>query len=331
MCSQTVRELTLSPNPTYVVLPYHTTTITTQANKHNLVFKVPFEGFRPIIHAPFFQESDYQFLAAGEIITSTWDIGQVHDLSFGGNFTLYSEGFIPVVDRNGDITFPNPAPYRSNVLGISVDGPSAANVRHSLGFQAKRHVVQPDCTPTQLKQMNTALMLCASRAAAASAAAASGPPEKMLEYFKSDDPFTRSTVAAVFERAAAECRDGMSVKQHCIDVNQKCRSDAHLAYTDEKHLAYTNKKENIIGTCPAFWRLPSNLGDCRHADMGLVALHEATHLVHVGDTVDFACYDYGCAVEQLGAGQLLRHAQTYALFAQCEFSCPRMLMCGYCC
>jgi deuterolysin len=245
----------------------------------------------------------------------------------GGEFVISTEGFIPILEIH-DRRFDHAAPvfYRTNHLVASVDGWSAANVRNSF---VKRHVlVAASCTSTQLSDMTLALAGCASMARAASQVATSGPGKRLIEFFKSDSPATRSRVADVFNRAEAECANGTAVRQYCSDRRGKCTDDEL-----DNTVAYAIIDKDYIGTCPKFWTLPNVDPRCYAPDKAHVALHEATHLRQVGSMTDLffdkiqfkvrGCYGHQCVTEELSEAENLRNADTYALFAHGEFPAPR--------
>lgn len=276
--------------------------------------KVPFDGLRLRVQTSALDETAFTPLAAGSSISTTFDIAQVHDLSVGGSFSVSSSGFIPYAKGDSVDLAPEPLSYTTNSLTASVHGPTAAKVRRDFHDIAKRQVVQSDCTGTKLTQTNTALSQCRQLAAAASSAAASGAAAKMTEYFKSSSSSTRSTVAAVFGRVATECGGGRVSKQYCSDVYSSCSSGV---------LAYTLPSQSYMVNCPLYFSALSALSKTCHAqDKATTTLHETTHLSQIAGTTDQGgCYGYSC-VQSLSASQNLKHADTYALFANGKSKLP---------
>ncbi|KAH8903745.1 hypothetical protein BR93DRAFT_981085 [Coniochaeta sp. PMI_546] len=272
--------------------------------------KVPFDGLRLRIMTSNLDESAFQSLAAGETITKTWDIAQVHDLSAGGPISVSSTGFIPYAEANSTTLSPDPLTFASNVLTATIDGAAASLIRRNFHALAERQIVQSDCTSTKLTATRTSLTECQQLAAAASSAAASGPAAKMTEYFKSSTTATRNTVSGIFAKVAAECgaspTGGVS-KLYCSDVYRSCSSGV---------LAYTLPSQTYMVNCNLYYSALSSLSKtCHDQDQATTTLHETTHLTQVAGTTDQGgCYGYNC-VKSLTAAQNLKHADTYALFA----------------
>jgi len=254
-------------------------------------------------------DSAFQPLDPGSSLTTTWDIAQVHDLSSGGPVSVAASGFIPYATGNSTVLSPKPLPFSSNTLTATIDGAAAALVRRQFHALAERQAVQSDCTGTKLTATRTALSECQQLAAAASQAASSGDAAKMTEYFKSSSSQTCSTVAAVFGRVAAECGSGGSgvSKLYCSDVYRSCSSGV---------LAYTLPSQSYMVNCNLYYSALSSLSrTCHDQDQATTTLHETTHLSQIAGTTDQGgCYGYSC-VKSLSAAQNLKHADTYALFA----------------
>jgi deuterolysin len=261
-------------------------------------------------------ESAFQSIAGGETITTSWDIAQVHDLSTGGPISVASSGFIPYAAGNSTVLSPAPLSFASNTLTTTIDGAAAAIVRRSFHSLAQRQVIQSDCTGSKLSATRTALSECQQLAAAASQAASSGPAAKMTEYFKSSSSQTRSTVSSVFARVASECGsspNGGVSRLYCSDVYQSCSSGV---------LAYTLPSQSYMVNCNLYYTALSSLSrKCHDQDQATTTLHETTHLSQIAGTTDQGgCYGYNC-VQSLSGAQNLKHADTYALFANGEIYC----------
>ncbi|KAB5513151.1 Deuterolysin metalloprotease family-domain-containing protein [Coniochaeta sp. 2T2.1] len=272
--------------------------------------RIPFDGLRMRISTANLDDSAFEPLAAGETITKTWDIAEVHDLSAGGPISVASSGFIPYAVGNSTTISDTPVSFSSNTLTTTVDGAAAAIVRRNFHALTQRQIVQSDCTGTKLTATRTALTQCAQLASAASQAAASGDAAKMTEYFKSSSSSTRSTVAGIFSKIASECGaspNGGVSKLYCSDVYRSCSSGV---------LAYTLPSQTYMVNCPLYYSALTPLSQtCHDQDQATTTLHETTHLTQIAGTTDQGgCYGYSCT-RSLTASQNLRHADTYALFA----------------
>jgi deuterolysin len=203
--------------------------------------KVQFSGIRLYVSTKGLDESAFRVIAPGESIKTSFDIAEAHDVSAGGSFDVLSEGAISYAEADstdlvGAVTF------KSNVISTKIDGPEAAATRRSYLSKVKRTAVQSDCTGDKSESLLKALAICHTRAAAAAAAAQTNDV-KMIEYFKINTTSVRTTVAGVFERAAAECANstaGVS-KQYCTDQSRNCGGGV---------IAYTFPAQSYIVNCP---------------------------------------------------------------------------------
>lgn len=250
-------------------------------------------------------DSDFQSIPAGESITVTFDVAELHDLALGGKYTVQSSGSLAIADESNELT--GAIGFESNALELDVDGEQASATR--IDFHAKRAIVTNTCTGTQLSITRTALSNCASLARTGQQAATSGSAAKMEEFFKSSSSSTRSTVSTVFSRVASECGSTTSgiAQYYCSDPYSGCSGGV---------LAYTVPSANIMAYCPSYFnQLPAKATSCYGQDQGNTNLHEVTHLRQVKGTDDYGGYGYNF-VRSLSAAQNLNHADTYTLFAQ---------------
>ncbi|KAK3314168.1 Deuterolysin metalloprotease family-domain-containing protein [Apodospora peruviana] len=271
--------------------------------------KIAFDGIRLRVATSNLAEEAFQVIQAGETISTSWDVAEVHDLSAGGAFDISAVGALSYAEADSN-SITGSVPYTSNIVTASVDGAAAAKIRRAFRESIeKRTIVQSDCTGTRLTATRNAISNCRALAAAASSAAVSGSAAKMTEYFKSSSSSTRSTVAAVFGRVATECgstTSGVS-RQYCTDVYPACSSGV---------LAYTLPSQSYMVNCPLYFsNLPALTSTCHAQDQATTTLHEVTHLSQIKGTTDQSgCYGYSC-VQSLTAAQNLNHADTYSLFA----------------
>ncbi|KAF2115652.1 neutral protease [Lophiotrema nucula] len=263
--------------------------------------KVEFDGIRLRVTTLGLDEAAFQTIAAGETVEASFDIAEMHDVSFGGSFDVVSTGAVSYAEINST-EIAGVVPYSSNLVSTEINGAEAAKVRRA--FLNKRTVVQSDCTGTRRTALLTALSNCRSLASAA-ASAANTNNAKLTEYFKTTS--ARSTVVAVFNRVASECgstTSGVS-RYYCTDVYSSCSSGV---------LAYTLPSGSFIVNCPLEFTLPALTRTCHAQDQATTSLHETTHLTQIKGTSDYGVYGYN-AVRGLTAAQNLNHADTYALFA----------------
>ncbi|KAK3503257.1 Deuterolysin metalloprotease family-domain-containing protein [Neurospora crassa] len=267
---------------------------------------VAFDGLRLRVATSALPEDAFQLIAPGETVETSWDSAEVHDLSQGGSFDVKVAGILQYAHVNST-ELKGTLPYSSNIVTASVDGAAASQARRV--FHEKRSIVQSDCTGSRGSATRTAMSNCRALAARASQVASSGSASKMTEYFKSSSSYTRSTVAGVFARVANECGSTTSgyARYYCSDVYNACSSGV---------LAYTLPSASFMVNCPLYFNALSSLSSRCHAqDQATTTLHEVTHLSQIQGTSDQSgCYGYSC-VRQLSGSQNLKHADTYALFA----------------
>ncbi|SPJ85125.1 related to neutral proteinase [Fusarium torulosum] len=266
---------------------------------------VPFDGVRISLDTSVLDDTAFQSIPSGGSYEVSFDIAEFHDLSAGGKFSVLSSGALSFATENST-ELVGSVPFYSNRLDAEVDGPQAFSVRTA--FHQKRTNVQSDCSGNKLAATQAALANCARQASLAQQAASNGPAEKMEEYFKASDPATRSTVADVFSRIAAECgsTNAGDSRYYCSDVYGSCQNGV---------LAYTLPGGSYMAYCDLYFdRLPATTTNCHGQDQGNTNLHEMTHLNQIKGTSDFGGYGYNF-LRSLTAEQNINHADTYALFA----------------
>lgn len=264
--------------------------------------KVPFAGIRLRIASSFdFGEDSFQTISAGESLQTLFNIGELHDLSEGGDYNLVASGVLSYAGSN-TTEIAGTVSYSSNSISATVNGAQAAEVQKK--FVEERTALQTDCTGTKKTAQVTALSNCASLAKL-SASAATSNSAKVVEYFKTASAST--TLVSVFNKVASECgstSSGVS-KQYCTDVYSDCSSGV---------LAYTIPSRSVMVSCPLYFSaLPGLTKSCHAQDQATTTLHETTHLTQIKGTQDLG-YGYSAATK-LTSAQALNNADSYALFA----------------
>jgi deuterolysin len=237
-------------------------------------------------------------------------VGEVHDLSSGGKFDIYSAGVMHFAGENSN-TLVGSVPYHSNSITADINGSEASSLLKSFRKADKRTDVQSDCTGQKLSVTQAALSNCARLAAAAQQAASSND-DKVNEYFKDASESTKSTVADVFAKVAQECGSttGGASKYYCTDVDNGCQQGV---------LAYTVPSQSFQAYCdPYFEDLPDLTSSCHAQDQATTNLHETTHLSEIKGTDDLG-YGYDNAMK-LDTQDALNNADTYALFANAIYA-----------
>lgn len=262
---------------------------------------VPFAGIRLRVTTSGLDDEAFHTIAAGETIQALFNVGELHDLSEGGDYNLVTSGVVSYAAPN-TTEIVGTVPFSSNSISVTVDGAQAAEVQRR--FVEKRTIVQSDCTGSKKTAQVNALANCASLAKL-SASAATSNSAKVLEYFKSAS--ASSTLVTVFNRIASECgstTSGVS-RQYCTDVYGACSSNV---------LAYTLPSASYMVSCPLYFSyLPALTKTCHAQDQATTTLHEVTHLSQIKATQDLG-YGYSAATK-LSASQALNNADSYALFA----------------
>ncbi|KAF2726972.1 hypothetical protein EJ04DRAFT_517549 [Polyplosphaeria fusca] len=270
---------------------------------------ITFDGVRLMISTVDLTEDDFQLIAPGGTIESTFDIAELYDLSAGGVFDIIAKGAFSYAASSGSV-LAGVAQYTSNRVSVNVDGAMAAKVRQRLHSSiVKRINLQSDCSSDQRTVILAALKNCVTRATGA-AAAANNNTAKMNEYFKRTDSTTRSTVAGVFNKVVSECgstTSGIS-RLFCTDIYPSCQP-RNLAYTLPGSASY-------IVFCPLYFSSnPALTKTCHGVDQVWTTIHEMTHLTGIKGTDDYGTYGYN-GVLGLSADKNINHADTYASFAK---------------
>ncbi|KAI1850876.1 hypothetical protein JX265_004930 [Neoarthrinium moseri] len=267
--------------------------------------QVAFAGIRLRVSTQNLDEDAFHIIEAGETIEALFNIGELHDLSEGGEYNVVASGAVSYAALDSTI-IEGVVPYTSNSISAKVDGAEAAEVQRR--FVEKRTTVQSDCTGSKRTAQITALNNCVSLARAAASAATSNTA-KVTEYFKSTS--ASSTLVTVFNRVASECGTSGGVsKQYCTDVYGACSSNV---------LAYTLPSGSYMVSCPLYFSaLPALTKSCHAQDQATTTLHEVTHLSQIKGTQDLG-YGYSAAT-RLSASQALNNADSYALFANAIYA-----------
>lgn len=267
---------------------------------------VQFNGIRLRVAPSRLTADSFQTLAAGESLTTEFDLAHAHDLSGGGTYHVELSGALSTASSASSTDLAGAVPYRSNRLSIAVDGAAAGAAASAFHLQRRSKV--KDCAGTQLSVTQAALSGCAQLAAAAASAASGGDAGKMTEYFKGADNSTRGVVSGVFSKIAAECGSTTAgvADYYCSDPFDACADGV---------LAYTVPARSYMAYCPLYFsELPARTERCHAQDQATTNLHEVTHLRQIKGTEDYGGYGYEF-LQGLTKEQNLNHADTYALFA----------------
>ncbi|KAK2592334.1 hypothetical protein QQS21_009953 [Conoideocrella luteorostrata] len=271
--------------------------------------EVQFQGIRQRITTKNLGDDAFEHIPAGKSIEVVFNVGEVHDLSAGGNFDILSTGVMQFA-ADKDNTLIGSVPYASNKLNTVVNGSEAASIMKTFRV-TKRVSVQSDCTGQKLSVTRAALSNCAKLAKAAQSAAQSNDA-KVKEYFKDSSSSTKNKVAQVLGKVATECgsTSGGVSKYYCTDVDNGCSSGV---------LAYTVPSQSFQAYCDLYFEdLPGLTSRCHAQDQATTNLHEVTHLRQIAGTGDLG-YGYQNAM-RLNNKQALNNADTYALFANAIYA-----------
>lgn len=269
--------------------------------------KVPFEGIKIRLLTSGLGPDDFLTLGAGETKNVTVETAALHTLNDGGDFDVFAKGLLPYAEANSTSLAGN-LPYSSNKLTMSVDGAIAATVAKAI---TKRTTLGTSCTDTKLSTLQTALSNCQKQASAAASAANAGT--KLDIYFKSASASTKDEVAGRLTAVANDCGSTASTTStNCNDPYNGCSASV---------LAYTVPSLNSITYCDIFFTaLPAVATSCHGQDQATTVLHEDTHAdaVYSPGTDDLG---YGFeAASALSNADALNNADTYALYANGEFT-----------
>ncbi|KAG6008156.1 hypothetical protein E4U21_004913 [Claviceps maximensis] len=265
--------------------------------------KVDFHGVRQRITTQNLDEAAFEHIPAGKSVDVVFNVGQVHDLSPGGNINIQSSGVMHFANQDNN-QLAGSVPYTSNTIHTEIDGPKAASVLESFRVNnMKRATVDSDCSGSRASAASAALDNCFKIAGLAQSAAQSND-DKVMEYFKDTSAGTKSIIASVFEKVANECGTAGSSTYYCSDLNNSC-SEGVVAYT----MPFAGREVY----CDYYFGLPAVTSKCHGQDQATTTLHEMTHLNSVALTSDNA-YGYD-NIMNLDTASALDNAESFSLFA----------------
>ncbi|TEA14275.1 Neutral protease 2-like protein [Colletotrichum sidae] len=271
---------------------------------------VPFDGVRLRLAPPDLITGDsFKTIAPKEVLNLSFDFGQMHDLTAGGNYDITAVSSIPYA-KGGSTKIEGYIPIMSNTLSVkNVNGTQVGITRRDFHLEAKRVAIQAGCTRQQNTMVNDALIHCTNLATDA-ARAAMNNEKKMKEYFKTFSNDARRAVSLTMTKVANECRSRLAAQSvsslYCTDVYSSCKDGV---------LAYTVPSLKYMVNCPLYFhRLPSLTKTCHAQDQATTTLHEMTHLTQIRGTLDWGVYGYD-AIKTLPSEKNLFHADTFCLFA----------------
>ncbi|KID83919.1 metallo-endopeptidase [Metarhizium guizhouense ARSEF 977] len=192
---------------------------------------------------------------------------------------------------------------------------SCGTVPASHADMGKRASVKDDCS--QKDVIETALKTCVQYAEAG-AKEANNKENPLFEFFfKKENDAQRGQVAEQLQAIANECRatQGGAISVTCTDGTiEKCTGPDGRDYTAWANQKLGSTPGSIVQLCKPFF---GSLGSgCGQLDRPGVLVHEFSHaLVGTDDFKDSGGYGLG-VVLKLPASDNLKHADTWALFAQ---------------
>jgi deuterolysin len=255
-------------------------------------------------------EDAFTTLEPGHSFTSVINIAALHEVK-GGDYAVSTDGAIPYAATN-TTEIEGSVAYESNLLTLTLSEDDIAVVPRAVPVLDRRTILT-SCSGTEDTEHRSALSQMVNLATTVSKAASSGSATKFSEFFKTTSSATRQNVAARYaaiSREAASTTSG-ATRYYCDDP---------YAYCDSYTLAYTLPSHNLVVNCPLYYSLPTLSRVCRQQDQVTTALHEFTHAgaVYSPGTQDYA-YGYSAST-RLSSAQAVLNADTYALYANGEFT-----------
>ncbi|EEP77157.1 predicted protein [Uncinocarpus reesii 1704] len=269
---------------------------------------IPFSGVDFYFNMANLPAEAFKTLAPGASAEAEFDIAATADLSPGGSYTVSSAGFLRIAGGNGT-AITGRMRYRSNQMKLNVDGDMAAKVQSAVPTIEKRTRIDGNsCRGNYGQLLSRALQGCSSYAGRAAQAASNGDAQKFQEYFKTNSPQVRQSVAARFQAIVQECSSASNGKTTylCEDRFRFCQPGL---------IAYTIPTQSVVANCPSYWKLPPVVNRGLEPDHGYVVVHEFTHATSIFSP---GTEDHGYGYEEcrrLNAQQSLSNADNYSLFA----------------
>lgn len=203
--------------------------------------------------------------------------------------------------------------YESNQLTIDVDGALVPSPTDVDGPRAQSKIDR-SCAKHMFTDLQQGLQRCAFLSFLGASNSAPNPPRKFVDYFRGVK--YRGQIRNRFLAAGKECESphhGVATI-HCNDIVNVCdRNTRLLAY-----VIMDNSARMIM--CNSFFHdIPAKSRGCRELDRGSVLLHEMCHIAQVYNP---PCRDYTYEYKKfkrLSQEQSFLNANSYALFADCEY------------
>ncbi|KAF2762211.1 hypothetical protein EJ05DRAFT_535466 [Pseudovirgaria hyperparasitica] len=276
--------------------------------------KVDFNGYHLYPAIDRLRMSDFTSLYPGETIEITIDPAEVHDLSIGGNYTVFTKGLFLLGTPDSTSLSGASVPYSSNKLAIEINGTRAAQSFRDFASQSSERASMIDCSdPEQsAKFTNITIKEASLLASHAASAARSGPADQFEFFFKTTNTTAREHVAARFDAmASAVLTIGTTPYLHCVEPYgmNYCTNRSSIA-------AYATNPGGNLFFCPVFYDYPVMPDTCRGYDSRAgILLHEMSHNeeIYKPATGDYAYGPNGSLA--LPSDQALLNADSFLAYA----------------
>ena len=243
------------------------------------------------------EDGDFESIAAGDSISTVFDVAELFDLSNGGSFAIKPTGSLKYAKggNSKDIGTINYAPHE---IVADIDGEHASSVRRDLHALYDRAAVSDDCPAERYDAVHRSIKNVHDMAQAAAEAARYGEARLMDKVFLRSDYEAREIVAEAYDNMVQyyASDEGGIPTIHCADVGNLC---------SPRTLAYVLAEKSVVVFCNNWFEdYPEQNPNCERHDQSVIAVHEASHLDEVKGTTDAR-----------GGSDNLNHADSYGVFA----------------
>ncbi|KAM5344141.1 hypothetical protein ACJ41O_012678 [Fusarium nematophilum] len=270
-------------------------------------------------------DSAFTTIPATRSIVLEFDIGQTHNLSAGGTFSIVMSGQIPYARNNSD-QIEGLMPFKSNKLKTEINGTLADRTRSE--FILKRRDPDRRCDDKRRAMVEEAQSNCvrlARNAAIAAWNAVGDPHFLMTTYFRAPEPKGRRKITKVFEFVERACEDakrgGNGTDFFCHDLEGVCKHGQKFG-----SISYVFPMTGTTVYCDEYFtEQPALARECPHGQVkpgrAAITVGEMTQHVAAALTLDLD-YSHHNISHILPAEKLENNADSYMHFANAvELGC----------
>jgi deuterolysin len=242
-------------------------------------------------------DKDFESIAAGQSVSTVFNVAELFDLSNGGSFAIKPTGSLKYA-KGGNALDIGTINYVPHEIVANIDGEQASSVRRDLHALYDRAAVSDDCPYERYNAAHRSIQNVHDMAQAAAEAARYGEDRLMDQVFRRSDYEAREIVAETYDKMVQyySSDEGGIPRIHCADVGNLC---------SPRTTAYVLPEKSVVVFCDNWFEdYVEQNPNCERHDQSVIAVHEASHLDEIKGTTD-----------NEGVYDNLNHADSYGVFA----------------